>query len=119
MEDVQAFLPRIKAAGFTLEAEGADLVVRPFSRLSESQKAFIRQHKPEILAALVGKDHESGPRACPDEDVIVEFTDWRLPSGRRVAFKLAIPSGRYDGFELLELLEKLDQGHVVMGKGEV
>jgi hypothetical protein len=41
-----------------------------------------------------------------DEEVIVVFDEWRLPSGRRVAFKLAIPKEKYDGFELLRLLEK-------------
>jgi hypothetical protein len=41
----------------------------------------------------------------PERYEVVQFTDWRLPSGRRVAFKLAIPKEKYDGFELLRLLE--------------
>lgn len=53
--DVQDFLPRILAAGFALEPDGADIIVRPFSKLSEPQKAFIRQYKPALIAALTGK----------------------------------------------------------------
>jgi hypothetical protein len=41
----------------------------------------------------------------PERYEVVQFTGWRLPSGRRVAFKLAIPKEKYDGFELLRLLE--------------
>jgi hypothetical protein len=53
--DAQDFIPRIEAAGFTLEADGADIVVRPFSRLTDSQRQFIKVHKPELLAILTGK----------------------------------------------------------------
>jgi hypothetical protein len=53
--NAQDFIPRIKAAGFTLEADGADIVVRPFSHLTDPQKQFIKAHKPELLAILAGK----------------------------------------------------------------
>jgi hypothetical protein len=53
--NVQDFIPRIEAAGFTLETDGADIVVRPFSRLTDSQRQFIKIHKPELLAILAGK----------------------------------------------------------------
>lgn len=49
--------------------------------------------------------HDDDVLMHPERYEIVEFTEWRLPSGRRVAFKLAIPKERYDGFELLRLLE--------------
>jgi hypothetical protein len=53
--NAQDFIPCIKAAGFTLEADGTDIVVRPFSRLTDPQKQFIKAHKPELLAILAGK----------------------------------------------------------------
>jgi hypothetical protein len=45
----------------------------------------------------------------PERYEVVEFPDWRLPSGRRVTFNLAIPKERYDGFELLRLLDIREQ----------
>lgn len=63
--DVQDFLPRILAAGFALEPDGADIIVRPFSKLSEPQKAFIRAHKPELIAALTGKTQAPTPGTDP------------------------------------------------------
>lgn len=116
--DVQDFLPRIEAAGFSLEADGADLVVRPFSRLSESQKGFIRRHKPELLAELTSR-HRDDILIHPERYEIVEFTDWRLPSGKRVAFKLAIPKEKYDGFELLRLLEIQEQHRMTASNDDV
>ena len=51
----------------------------------------------------IGRD-ENDVLKHPERYEIIEFTQWRLPSGRRVAFKLAIPKEKYDGFELLRLL---------------
>jgi hypothetical protein len=52
--DAKSFLPRIRAAGFELQADGGDILIAPFSRLTDRQKAFIREHKPELLRALTG-----------------------------------------------------------------
>ncbi|MGZ8243646.1 hypothetical protein [Methylomagnum sp.] len=117
--DVQAFVPRIEAAGFTLEADGTDLVVRPFSKLSESQKGFIRRHKPELLAVLTNRHRDEDNPADPERCEIIEFTRWRLPSGRCVAFKLAIPKEKYDGFALLHLLEIQGRQHSSTSNDEV
>ncbi len=57
--NVQNFIPRIEAAGFTLRVDGSDLVVRPFSRLSETQRRFIKAHKPELVRLLAGRPAES------------------------------------------------------------
>src|SRR5262249_47409056 len=39
-------------AGFMIEADGPDLYVTPFSRLSERQLATLRERKQELLLAL-------------------------------------------------------------------
>ena len=46
-------LNRMKQAGFVLELDGADLVVSPADRLSTEQRAFIRAHKPALVALLM------------------------------------------------------------------
>ena len=43
---------RMKQAGFTLELDGAALVVAPADRLNEEQRQFIRAHKPALVALL-------------------------------------------------------------------
>ena len=43
---------RMRVAGFALELDGPALVVSPADRLSESQRAFIRAHKPALVALL-------------------------------------------------------------------
>lgn len=45
-------LNRMRQAGFTLELDGAALVVAPTDRLTDSQRAFIRRHKPALVALL-------------------------------------------------------------------
>lgn len=45
-------IQKIEAAGFTLVADGADLVVYPPGRLSDAQRQYLRDHKAEILSAL-------------------------------------------------------------------
>ena len=46
-------LNRMRTAGFVLELDGPDLVVSPADRLSESQRAFIRAHKPVLVELLM------------------------------------------------------------------
>ena len=52
---------RMRVAGFALELDGPALVVSPADRLSESQRAFIRAHKPALVALL--QDAETVYRA--------------------------------------------------------
>lgn len=125
--DARHFLERIEAAGFTLEAHGdSDIAVTPFSRLTDAQRQFIKTHKTAIRAVLAARPAPPAqPIVEPHEDAdflpdperyeIIEFTNWRLPSGRRVAFKMAIPREKYDGFELLRLLEAMPSGDIRTG----
>lgn len=45
-------LSKIVDAGFTLELDGNDLVIEPFSMLTQSQLAFLKTHKAEIITIL-------------------------------------------------------------------
>jgi len=45
-------LSKIKSAGFTLELDGGDLIVEPFSKLTPPQVLFLKSHKAEIIAEL-------------------------------------------------------------------
>lgn len=49
-------LNRMRRAGFVLELDGDALVVSPADRLSEAQRAYIRQHKPALVALLHDAD---------------------------------------------------------------
>ena len=45
-------LNKMRAAGFSLSVEGDKLMVEPLSRLSDSQRAYIRSHKPALIGLL-------------------------------------------------------------------
>lgn len=109
-----------EAAGIHLWAEGSVLRYRGNPEAVQALLPRLKANKPELLAILAGKSTAPAeptpapPLPFPDDDIlthperyeIVEFTEWVLPSGRRVAFKLAIPKAKYDGFELIKLLEQ-------------
>ena len=61
--DASQFIERIKAAGFTLEAEESGIAISPASKLTDTQRQFIRSHKPAIVAALTGKPPTPAPDA--------------------------------------------------------
>lgn len=45
-------LTKIKAAGFVVELDGADLAIEPFSKLTLPQVQFLKSHKADIIQAL-------------------------------------------------------------------
>jgi hypothetical protein len=47
---------RLRNAGFSLELDGADLVVMPFSRLSTDQVGYLKAHKTALVALLQDAD---------------------------------------------------------------
>ena len=61
--DAFQFIERIKAAGFTLEAEESGIAISPASKLTDTQRQFIRSHKPAIVAALSTKPPTPAPDA--------------------------------------------------------
>jgi len=67
--DVSTALQRLQSCGFSLTAENNALIVEPASKLSDTQREWIRQHKAALLKALT---------AANDEPIRVEV--W-TPSG--------------------------------------
>lgn len=61
-------LDKIKSAGFTLELDGNDLVIEPFSKLSPNQLEFLRSHKAEIIQELKREQaaNDKSLIDCPD-----------------------------------------------------
>lgn len=49
-------LNRMRRAGFVLELDGNALVVSPADRLTDAQRAYIRQHKPALVQLLQDAD---------------------------------------------------------------
>jgi hypothetical protein len=45
-------LRRIRSRGFSLEIDGGSLTVYPASRLTDAQRAYIKEHRGEIIKAL-------------------------------------------------------------------
>lgn len=48
---VRAF-NRMKQAGFSVGIDGADLVISPFSKLTPTQRDYLREHKGDLVALL-------------------------------------------------------------------
>lgn len=58
--NTQALLAELRGAGFTLAADGDNITLEPFSRLTTDQINAIRASKPEILAALRAEQNSLG-----------------------------------------------------------
>jgi len=76
--NITQVLLKIEGAGFHLEVDGPDIVVNPPGKLSSEQRQFIRDHKPEIIAALLesspsgsdiapSNDHQAGPHVAIEQ----------------------------------------------------
>jgi virulence-associated protein VagC len=67
-------LHELADAGFTVEAEGDKLVIRPASKLTDDQRAAVRAAKPDLLALLA----EPEPTATAATAAPVDAPgDWR------------------------------------------
>jgi len=77
--DARAILGRLSAAGVTLAALGDGLSVESRQPLTEQQRAWLREHKPALLALLsdppplTGLDHEAITEATEERAAIREF----------------------------------------------
>lgn len=56
-------LARLRASGFSMQADGARLTVIPGSRLTDSDRQAIRAHKAELLHIVAGTVPERGPES--------------------------------------------------------
>lgn len=72
-------LAELAGAGFTIAADDGRLVIRPWSKLSESMRDALREAKPELLALLAGGEPEALDQAAePWSDAdIARFLDRR------------------------------------------
>lgn len=77
MSTAQA-IEKIRQAGFTIEADGDQIAIEPFSALSESQLGWVKGRKAEILEELLA------------ERVIVHVPEFTLSTGKRVSFDLDV-----------------------------
>jgi hypothetical protein len=57
-----ALLARVRDAGITISADGAELVVRPASKLTPELRSDLRAAKPQLLALLRSEDADRAPR---------------------------------------------------------
>jgi hypothetical protein len=57
----EIFILDLESAGFTLAAQGENLIVTPADRLTDVHRQFIRAHKPELLRLLAGKVRGTRP----------------------------------------------------------
>lgn len=69
-------LRELADAGFSIEADGNRLVIRPWSKLPDELRAALRASKPEVLA-LLAAEHDADAQAFEERAAIMEF-DGRL-----------------------------------------
>jgi rhodanese-related sulfurtransferase len=110
MTRINQALQKIQRAGFHLSVDGPDLIIHPPGALSPEQKQFIRDHKPEIIAALLeaapaGNDH---PPANDDDQAGPRVTIEQLP-GRLIdaATRVCLEVHHDDDEALQEMLADL------------
>lgn len=76
--DANNFIDRIRAAGFKVKADGADLAISPSQKLNDAQREFIKAHKFAILDAL----HRASVKGASLADhAHAEFVRERILSG--------------------------------------
>ncbi len=61
-------LSRLRDAGLRVTAMGDTLLVEPSTRLTDELRAYIRQHKPVLLAELGQSGDRPSPAATPATD---------------------------------------------------
>lgn len=109
---------KIEHAGFHLKADGDDIIVMPPGKMTHAQKAWIRQHKPDILAALrsPGAILDTGPAgndlpAANDSDrVLIHVPDLGLSTGQRISCDMTVPRASLDKLRAVLRFRLKDNG---------
>src|SRR5258708_34353892 len=129
-------LARLSALGVTLSTDGGSLVASPRSALTDEARELIRQHKAELRTALESPRDEQPALAAGAEsrrqiatamlearpgvryalvvdeedpsypDCVVLGVGIRSDDGTVRTCDLIVPRERYDGFALLDLIER-------------
>ena len=96
-------LKRMKQAGFTLELENGRLMVEPLSRLTDPQRAYLRAHKPALVALLQDAEtvHAALVKAGPAglawlEGTPADWTSARLLAADEVLYGSGRMVARWD-----------------------
>ena len=63
-------LVKIRLAGFEVALDGDALKIRPFSGLSEKQRAFLKEHKADVLKELRQEQEPTQPAILPNGGVV-------------------------------------------------
>ena len=54
-------IEKMQAAGFTIRADGGDLIIHPPGKLTPDQREFILSHKKELVEYLAANDAAEYP----------------------------------------------------------
>lgn len=115
--NAQAYIQKVRAAGFTLAIEGDRLLVSPIENLTAGQRQSLSDHKPEIIAALRSSesilDADGGHDLAPANDrTTVHVPEYESASGNRYSFDMTVPTVNLPALKRTSLQFKLvdDQG---------
>ncbi|RQW83466.1 MAG: hypothetical protein EHM62_02020 [Methylococcus sp.] len=95
--DASEAISQLHQAGFTLAANGDRLSVSPSDRLTDSLRQLIRDHKPDILAALrspgaILDAGQAGNDIEPANDrVTVHVPELTLSTGQKISCDMTVP----------------------------
>lgn len=82
---ITAAINSIRQSGFVLNVESEQLLVEPFSKLSDTQIKFLRQHKAEIITELQSAAIHDIDRHAAEKDASIKY--WRfLHNGIEIDF---------------------------------
>jgi hypothetical protein len=70
-------LAKMVKAGFTVSADGDKLKVKPLSKLTEQQRAFLKEHRNELLKELRGDDQPAAANDAKHTHIYVCCGDCR------------------------------------------
>ena len=90
-------LAELTGAGFSVAADGGVLVIRPWSRLTDSLRAALRDAKPELLTLLRPEPFDLAAVAWTDADIVAYLGrrarlvrwGWTEANAERLAERLA------------------------------
>lgn len=84
-------LADLAGAGFSVAAEGARLVIRPASKLTESERAAVREFRPVLLALLAGDEARTDGEAARflDRRARLLRWGWAADDAEKLAERLA------------------------------
>lgn len=108
----------LREQNFTVKADGDFLELSPPEKITEELIKRLRKHKPAILAelkreerrlrvlAILAENQDSQRAIITDLDSDPDNTVLTIAIRNQYTFEMQIPKHKYDGFLMLELIEK-------------